>query len=57
MPGLIEALETEQKAITDELADGSLYSRDGQRAAALTVRSAQIDDELMAALERWEALG
>ena len=57
LPGLIEALETEQKAITDELADGSLYSRDGQRAAALTVRSAQIDDELMAALERWEALG
>ena len=27
------------------------------RAAALHTRSAQIEDELMAALERWEALG
>jgi ABC transport system ATP-binding/permease protein len=57
LPGVIEALELEQKAIHDELADGSLYVRDGARAATLAQRSAQIDEELMAALERWEALG
>jgi ATP-binding cassette subfamily F protein uup len=57
LPGVIEALEREQKAIHDELADGSLYVRDSARAATLAQRSAQIDDELMAALERWEALG
>ncbi len=57
LPQRIEALEAEQKAIAAELADGSLYSRDAQRAADLTSRSAQIDDDLLAALERWEALG
>ncbi len=57
LPGRIDALESEQRAIAAELADGSLYGRDAQRAASLTSRSAQIDDELLAALERWEALG
>ncbi len=57
LPGLIEALEQEQKALADELADGSVYRTDGVRAAQLTERSAQIEDELMAALERWEQLG
>jgi len=57
LPGLIDTLEQEQKAIHAELEDGSLYARAGARAAALLRRSAQIDDELMAALERWEALG
>ncbi len=57
LPGLIEALEQEQKAIHEDLADGSLYSSDPGRAQRLAERNAQIDDELMAALERWEALG
>jgi ATP-binding cassette subfamily F protein uup len=57
LPGLIETLEQEQKAIQDELADGSLYRTDGVRAAQLAERSAQIDDALIAALERWEHLG
>jgi ATP-binding cassette subfamily F protein uup len=57
LPGLIEALEQEQKAIHEELADGSLYSSDAGRAQRLAERNAQIDDELMDALERWEALG
>ena len=57
LPGLIEALEQEQKAIQGELADGSLYRTDGARAARLAERSTQIDDALMAALERWEHLG
>jgi ATP-binding cassette subfamily F protein uup len=57
LPGLIDALEQEQKSIHDELADGSVYRTDGARAARMAERSAQIDDELMAALERWEHLG
>ncbi|RYF42975.1 MAG: ATP-binding cassette domain-containing protein [Comamonadaceae bacterium] len=57
LPGLIEALEQEQKAVQTELADGSLYVKDAERAAGLTARSARIEEELLAALERWEALG
>jgi ATP-binding cassette subfamily F protein uup len=57
LPGLIESLEQEQKQLHGELADGGLYGRDPARAALLSERSAQIDGELLAALERWEALG
>jgi ATP-binding cassette subfamily F protein uup len=57
LPGLIEGLEQEQRALQEELADGGLYATNPPRAAELTQRSAQIDDELLAALERWEALG
>jgi ATP-binding cassette subfamily F protein uup len=57
LPGLIQSLEQEQKAIHEELADGSLYVNDVARASSLSERSAQIDNELTAALERWETLG
>ena len=57
LPALMAALESEQKEITDALADGSLYASDNARAVALAARNLQIEDELMAALERWEALG
>jgi ABC transport system ATP-binding/permease protein len=57
LPARIAALEAEQKDIADALADGSLFAKDNARALALTARNAQIDDELMAALERWEDLG
>src|SRR5450830_909396 len=57
LPTQIAALETEQKDITDALADGSLYAIDNVRAMKLATRSAQIDEELMTALERWETLG
>jgi ATP-binding cassette subfamily F protein uup len=56
LPAQIEALEAEQQAIRDELADGSLYARDGARAAALHTRDGEIEDLLMQALERWELL-
>jgi ABC transport system ATP-binding/permease protein len=56
LPARIEALEAEQRSIAELTADPSLYVSDPQRAAALHERSAQIEDELMAALERWEAL-
>lgn len=57
LPAAIAALETEQKDITDALADGSLFASDNARAIALSERNAEIDEALMAALERWEELG
>jgi len=57
LPGLIEALEKEQKAIQDELAAAVVYREDPARAAELAVRIERIEEELMTALERWEALG
>jgi len=57
LPDLIAALEAEQRAIGEALADGSLYSIDNVRAMKLATRNAAIDDELLAALERWEVLG
>ena len=56
LPGQIAALEAEQQAIRGELADGTLYAKDGIRAAALHQRDAEIDDLLLEALERWTAL-
>jgi ABC transport system ATP-binding/permease protein len=57
LPELIEVLEKEQVAIAGELADGSLYARDPDRASELGARNARIEQELMQALERWEQLG
>ena len=57
LPAQIAALEAEQAAIHAELADGSLYARDNALALQRTQRAADIDAELMAALERWELLG
>ena len=57
LPGQIDALETEQKAILAELAAGAVYRDDPKRAAQLAERNGRIEDELMQLLERWEALG
>ncbi|MFZ4624145.1 MAG: ATP-binding cassette domain-containing protein [Rhodoferax sp.] len=57
LPDLIARLEAEQQQAAELLADGSLYAIDNARALKLASRSAQIDDELLAALERWELLG
>jgi ATP-binding cassette subfamily F protein uup len=57
LPARIEALETEQKQLGALLADAQAYARDADRTAQAQSRYAQIDDELMQALERWEALG
>jgi len=56
MPARIEALEAEQRAIGERLASASLYTDEPQRVGELQARYAQIDDELLQALERWEAL-
>jgi ABC transport system ATP-binding/permease protein len=56
MPAKIEALEQEQAKLRAELADGSLYSRDPQRATELHARDGAIEEELLNVLTRWEAL-
>jgi ATP-binding cassette subfamily F protein uup len=57
LPERIAALEAEQQDIAKLLADGTLYATNNARALGLASRSAQIDDELLGALERWETLG
>ena len=57
LPALISTLEAELKEIAQALADGSLYAIDNTRAMKLATRSAQIDDELLTSMERWELLG
>ena len=52
----IDALEQEQAALHAELADSQLYATNPDRANELYKRDAAIDDELLSALARWEAL-
>ncbi len=56
LPKKIEALEAEQSAIRAKLADGSIYSSDPAEAQKLTLRDAELDELLLAAMERWESL-
>ena len=56
LPGRVADLEAEQQAIQAALADGSLFVSDNARAVTLSTRNAQIEEELLLALERWEAL-
>ncbi|VTU40662.1 ABC transporter ATP-binding protein uup [Variovorax sp. PBS-H4] len=58
LPARIAELEEEQKRITEilELEGGAIYASEASRAAELAERHAQIDEELLAAMERWEAL-
>jgi ATP-binding cassette subfamily F protein uup len=56
LPARIDALEAEQRAIGERLADPAFFVADPARAAAEAARHAQIEDELMACLERWEQL-
>ena len=57
LPAGIEALELEQKELTVLLGSADFYADDPARVESAQQRCAQIDDELLAALERWEALG
>ena len=57
LPARIDALEAEQAAIRAQLADGTLYQSDLPKAIALQARDSAIEEELLHALERWEALG
>jgi ATP-binding cassette subfamily F protein uup len=56
LPAKIESLEKEQAEARAQLADGSIYQRDPGLAQKLFKRDAEIDDVLLAAMERWEIL-
>ncbi|MFV0371353.1 MAG: ATP-binding cassette domain-containing protein [Azonexus sp.] len=56
LPDTIAALEAEQLQLTQQLEDPAFYQRDAQAVQRAAQRLAAIDEELMALLERWEAL-
>lgn len=56
LPALIESLEAEQLQVRKSLEDNTLFVRDPAQATALYARDAEIDTQLMSALERWEEL-
>ncbi len=56
LPDEIASLEAEQQAISDELADGSLFVKDLAKATALSERLGEIDELLLEKLERWDSL-
>ena len=57
LPARIDAFEAEQKSLADFLAKADSYAKEPQRAVDAQKRHAEIDDLLLAALERWEELG
>ncbi|MBR7799164.1 ATP-binding cassette domain-containing protein [Undibacterium fentianense] len=58
LPNLISNLEAEQKTISEKLADGDFYKdASPDDIKKLNERFAEIDELLMAALEKWEAIG
>ena len=56
LPEKIAELEREQADITTRLADSTLYLSQPAEAQKLQARFAQIDEEMLAAMTRWEAL-
>lgn len=56
LPALITQLEDEQKAITEKLADASLYTQQPDEVKRLNQRFTEIDGLLLEALEKWEAI-
>jgi ABC transport system ATP-binding/permease protein len=57
LPQRIEALEAEQKKLAEFLSQSDSYTKEADRAIKAQTRHTQIDDELLAAMERWEVLG
>ena len=56
LPGLIAALEAEQKEISQKLADPELYRQRPEEVQKLNDRFAEIDMLLLENLEKWEAI-
>ena len=56
LPAMVQQLESQQKAIAQELFDGTLYTSNAKRAAELNAKNSKIEEDLMAALQRWETL-
>jgi len=56
LPALIETLETERNGLYESLADPELYKQDGSRIPEIKARIGELEKEVTAAYERWEAL-
>jgi ABC transport system ATP-binding/permease protein len=56
LPKRIDALEAEQKQLGEVLANPDAYASNPDGVMKAQQRYAQIDDELLAAMERWEVL-
>ncbi|OIO59112.1 MAG: ABC transporter ATP-binding protein [Alphaproteobacteria bacterium CG_4_10_14_0_2_um_filter_63_37] len=56
LPGRIEALEQEQQRLHEQMSDPEFYQQSGEVIAQATSRVVAIEEELLAALERWESL-
>jgi ATP-binding cassette subfamily F protein uup len=56
LPQQIAAMEVEQTAISERLADPTLYTKEPAEAKKLSQRFAEIDQLLMDSLERWEII-
>jgi ATP-binding cassette subfamily F protein uup len=56
LPAAIEALEAEQKTLTEKLQDNDLYRNGNDEANAINARIEEIETEMLAKMERWEAL-
>ncbi len=57
LPAAIEALEAEQRLLAEQLSGAEIYAGNPSRLTEAQDRAGQIEEELLAALERWEALG
>jgi ATP-binding cassette subfamily F protein uup len=56
LPKLIAALEDEQTALTLQLTDPDFYKKNAAESKRVNSRIEQIEGELLAALEKWEAI-
>ncbi|MBF7695547.1 ATP-binding cassette domain-containing protein [Acinetobacter rathckeae] len=56
LPQEIEKLEREQTELTDKLADGSWFLKDAEAATLASQRLAEIEEQLLEKLERWDTL-
>lgn len=56
LPSRVRELEDEQREITEKLGDAAIYRGEPERVRQLQQRFADIEDQLMQALARWEAL-
>ena len=57
LPDQIEALEAEQSALHEQMADPAFYQQNGEDVTAAQTRLEQIDNDLKQAYARWEELG
>jgi ABC transport system ATP-binding/permease protein len=56
LPKLIAQLESEQKSISEQLADPDLYKQPPEQMKKLNERFAEIDEQLLESLEKWEVI-